>query len=101
MGNYVKMIKSLRSHYGNVPILCIMPHSARKYLQACFPILRERCYDDKQVYFAEPMLEVLRDGRDYGADGHPNYQGHRKIAMKLIPQISRIMDWKMEDKIVK
>lgn len=101
VGNYVKMIKSLRSHYGNVPILCIMPHSARKYLQACFPILRERCYDDKQVYFAEPMLEVLRDGRDYGADGHPNYQGHRKIAMKLIPQISRIMDWKMEDKIVK
>ena len=101
VGNYVKMIKSLRSHYGNVPILCIIPHSARKYLQACFPILRERCYDDKQVYFAEPMLEVLRDGRDYGADGHTNYQGHRKIAMKLIPQISRIMDWKMEDKIVK
>ena len=79
VGNYVKMIKSLRSHYGNVPILCIMPHSARKYLQACFPILRERCYDDKQVYFAEPMLEVLRDGRDYGADGHPNYQGHRGL----------------------
>ena len=101
VGNYVKMIKSLRSHYGNVPILCIMPHSARKYLQACFPILRERCYDDKQVYFAEPMLEVLRDGRDYGAAGPPNYQGHSKIAMKLIPQISRIMDWKMEDKIVK
>ncbi len=99
--NYEKMIKNLRSHYGNVPILCVLPHSARKYLQACFPLLRERCYSDRQVYFAEPMLEVLRDGRDYGADGHPNYQGHRKIAMKLIPQISRIMDWKIEDKTIK
>ncbi len=101
VGNYVKMIKNLRSHYGDIPVLCILPHSARKYLQACFPLLRERCYNDRQVYFAEPMLEILRDGRDYGADGHPNYQGHRKIAMKLIPQISKIMDWKMEDKIVK
>lgn len=101
VGNYVKMIKNLRSHYGDIPVLCVLPHSARKYLQACFPLLRERCYNDRQVYFAEPMLEILRDGRDYGADGHPNYHGHRKIAMKLIPQISKIMDWKMEDKIVK
>lgn len=101
VGNYLKMIASLRKHYGQVPVLCVLPHSARKYLQACFPILRERCYADKQVYFAEPMLEILRDGRDYGADGHPNYQGHKKIAMKLIPQISQIMDWQMVDKPVK
>lgn len=101
VGNYVKMIQNLRKHYGDVPVLCIMPHSARKYLQVCFPILRERLYNDKNVYLAEPMLEILRNGRDYGADGHPNYQGHRKIAMKLIPQISNIMDWQMEDRPVK
>ena len=101
VGNYVKMIQNLRSHYGNVPVLCVLPHSARKYLQACFPLLRERCYSDSNVFFAEPMLEILRDGRDYGADGHPNYHGHRKIAMKLIPQISKIMDWEIEDKTVK
>ena len=100
--NYMKMIRSLRSHYGNeVPILCILPHSASKYLQVSFEELRKCCYADKQVYFAEPMLEILRDQRDFGADGHPNYQGHRKIAMKLIPQISRIMNWDMEDKVVK
>lgn len=101
VGNYVQMIKGLQGHYGDVPVLCVLPHSARKYLQVCFPLLRERCAGNKNVFFAEPMLEVMRDGRDYGADGHPNYQGHRKIAMKLIPQISRIMDWQMEDRIVK
>ena len=99
--NYTKLIKSLRNHYGNIPILCILPHSAHLYLCTAFNELRKCMYNDKNVYFAEPMLEVLRDGRDYGADAHPNYQGHRKIAMKLIPQISRIMDWPLEDKVVK
>lgn len=101
VGNYMKMIQSLRSHYGRVPILCILPFSARKYLQVCQEELRRRCYADTDVHFSETMLEVMRRGKDFGADGHPNYQGHQKIAMKLIPQISQIMDWDMEDKTIK
>jgi lysophospholipase L1-like esterase len=34
VGAYTKMIATLTRHYGEVPILCITPHSANAYLRA-------------------------------------------------------------------
>ena len=55
---------------------------------------------DEHVYIAEPMLKVINNPADLGADWHPNTQGQQKIAMKLIPQISNIMGWKLENKVI-
>src|SRR3712207_9021009 len=33
VGAYLKMIDNIRSRYGNVPVLCVTPHSANRYLQ--------------------------------------------------------------------
>jgi lysophospholipase L1-like esterase len=101
VGAYLKMIESIRSHYADVPILCVTPHSATSYLQSCLNMLKEQVKADKNVYMANPMTGIITHDHDMGASWHPNYQGQRKIAMSLIPQISAIMGWNMEDKTVK
>lgn len=99
--NYQQLIASLRKHYGNIPILCITPHSASPYLEAALALLRKQCQSDADIYFSQPMPDIIRYGHDLGSSWHPNRQGQRKIAMALIPQISSIMSWPLEDKIVK
>lgn len=100
VGAYVKMIESIRSHYGDVPVLCVTPHSVDTYLTSCLDILRERVSTMKDVYMANPMTGIITYDHDMGASWHPNYQGQRKIAMSLIPMISAIMGWNMENKII-
>ena len=97
---YIKMIESIRSHYDNVPVLCVTPHSANLYLTSCSDILRERVKMMKGVYMANTMTGIVTHDYDMGASWHPNYQGQRKIAMSLIPVISAIMNWNLENKIV-
>jgi lysophospholipase L1-like esterase len=102
VGNYGKLIASLRSKYGSgVPILCIEPHSSSAYLHTALQALREAQAGDRNVHFAQPMNGIVTEDRDMGADWHPNYQGQRKIASTLIPQISAIMGWNLEDKVIK
>ena len=50
---------------------------------------------------ANPLSDMVTVERDMGADWHPNYQGQKKIAMTLIPQISAIMGWELTDKPIK
>jgi hypothetical protein len=52
----------------------------------------------EMVGFNDSMVTVKYDT---GADGHPNYAGHRKISMTLIPVISKLTGWQLEDKVVK
>jgi hypothetical protein len=52
------------------------------------------------VFMANPLAGMVTVERDMGADWHPNYQGQRKIAMSLIPQISAIMGWELTQEIV-
>lgn len=100
VGNYLQLIKSLRKHYGAVPILCVTPHSAGRYLLAALQLLHERCVGEEQVFFAEPMPGVV-NYEDLGASWHPNREGQRKIAMTLIPKVSAITGWKLEDRVVR
>ncbi len=101
VGQYLKLISSLRKHYGNVPILCITPHSATRYLGAALQLLKERVANDKNIYMANSLANIIVDDTDLGSDWHPNYIGQRKIAMSLIPQISAIMGWQLNENIVK
>ena len=98
---YVKMIDTIRQHYPGVTILCITPHSAGRYLKAALSLLRERIATYDRVFMANPLDDIVTVERDMGADWHPNYQGQKKIAMTLIPQISAIMGWELTDKPIK
>ncbi len=102
VGNYSRLITSLREHYGaELPILCIEPHSSVAYLHTALEALRQTQAADPNVHFAHPMNGIVTEARDMGADWHPNYQGQRKIASTLIPQISAIMGWDLEDKVIR
>jgi lysophospholipase L1-like esterase len=90
---YVDLIKKVRSHYGEVPVLCVTPHSANNYLKAAMEVVRDKTLALPKVFMADPMDNMVMYGHDLGASWHPNYQGQRKIAMSLIPQISAIMGW--------
>ena len=91
---YIKMIEQISNRYDNVPILCITPHSSTHYLRAAISLLRERTKNKyANVHFAESMNNIINEDVDLGNDWHPNYQGQCKIAMSLIPQISKILHW--------
>ena len=101
VGAYLKMIETIRNKYPGVKILCVTPHSANRYLQASLALLRERTLGMSDVFMANSLAGMVTEERDMGADWHPNYQGQRKIAMSLIPQISAIMGWELTSEIVR
>ncbi len=95
---YIKMIETLSKKYDNVPILCITPHSSTEYLRAAIQLLKERTANRfPNLHFATTMNNILNDDVDLGSDWHPNYQGQLKIAMALIPQVSKIMHWRVKE----
>lgn len=93
---YVKQIKAVKAQYGDVPVLCVTPHSASIYLKAAMAKLRDKTLAMSKVYMANPLDEVVTGEGDLGADYHPNVQGQAKIAFALIPQVSSIMHWPLD-----
>lgn len=97
---YIKMIHQLRTEYNNVPILCVIPHSGGLTVH-CLIKLKTIMKADKYLFVNNPMEDIVGRKSDMGADSHPNYSGQKKIAMTLIPRISTIMNWPLENKVVK
>lgn len=97
VSNYLKFIKTVRGHYGEVPILCVTPHSANIFLLAALQQLRESVRSMKGVRVSEPMPEIVVTGHDMGSDAHPNWKGHQKIATTLIPVVSTMTGWEMHN----
>ena len=52
------------------------------------------------VYYAGLPVEVHDNDSDLGASWHPNYTGHLKKAYILIPVVSTLTGWPMENKPV-
>lgn len=93
VSNYVNMIKTVRSHYGDVPVLCVTPHSANIYLLAGLRQLQVEIQGMKGVRISSSIPGIVLQGQDLGSDWHPNWKGQRKIAMTLIPQVSALTGW--------
>jgi hypothetical protein len=55
----------------------------------------------ENVHFLGLSGSVHDSTTDMGADGHPNYSGHTKLAYTVIPCISTIMGWEMQLKAIK
>ncbi len=96
---YVRLLQAIKQHYGEAhPILCVAPmHSPdhhdyiRRVVESCgLPA----------VWYAGLPGAVHNNGSDLGASWHPNYTGHLKKAYSLIPVVSTITGWPMENKSV-
>ena len=97
VNGYVRLINTVRQHYGDVPVLCVTPHSANIFLQAALQQLRQKVSGMKDVRVAEPMPNIVVKGHDIGSDWHPNWKGHQKIASTLIPVVATMTGWEMHD----
>lgn len=97
---YIQMIQNIRNEYGLIPIICIVPHSANTKLSEALTEVRNRISSLDKVFMTLPMPNIIVDQTDLGADFHPNYQGQRKIAMTLIPQICAFMNWPLQNKVI-
>lgn len=89
---YTQLIGEVRKAYGQIPVLCLSsPMAADNRLHDCIRQAVARS-NDHNLRFV-PILPTILDYRcDIGA-GHPNYSGHRKMAMALIPYISSVTGW--------
>jgi hypothetical protein len=93
---YARLLSEIKEHYGeDYPVLCIAP----KHDPLTGEFIREAVESCGygNVHFMALPPSIHDNLGDMGADSHPNYSGHKKIASAVIPCISTIMGWEMED----
>ena len=96
---YDRLLQAVKSHYGEGhPILCVAPKHSLDYQDYIRRVV-ETC-GLPNVYYAALPVEIHNDDSDLGASWHPNYTGHLKKAYSLIPVVSTITGWPMENKPV-
>jgi len=94
--NYKQLIKEIKDYYGeDHPILCV----STKVDKLLFDFVRE-CVEEcgyTNVYYSGMFQAVhLDDNSELGADWHPNWKAHIKLAYALIPYFSTITGWEMQ-----
>lgn len=99
--NYIRLINEIKANYGeDHPILCV----ASKVDPQLFRYIEEMINNArlKNVWYASFFNGVhFDDDRNLGADWHPNYAAHQKLAYALIPYISTLTGWPLNDNPVK
>ncbi len=100
VASYTKMLKQVREHYGQVPILCIycctIPAPVYDFYEAALAEM-----NDKNIHLLRLPDGLFNTETDYGAVWHPNYSGQRKMAMEIIPVVSTLTGWELSGKAVK
>ncbi len=91
---YTQILKQIREGYGNVPVICVysctVPAPVYSYFEAALAEM-----NDPDIHLVSLPAGLLNTTTDLGSVWHPNYNGQRKMAMVLIPQIATIMDWEI------
>lgn len=98
--NYIKLLNEVKEYYGEThPILCIAPKHDRVIHEYINDAIQASGLEN--VHFVGLASSLHNDKEDMGADGHPNYSGHTKLAYSVIPYISTVTGWEMSGKEVK
>jgi lysophospholipase L1-like esterase len=97
---YINLLKQIKEFYGDGhPVLCMAPK--HDILQLRYIMEAAKASGLGGIHVMGLGASVHNDTTDMGADGHPNYNGHLKIAHSVIPYISTITGWEMMDSPVK
>lgn len=97
---YIELLRKVKANYGeDIPILCM----ASNVTPFSFDHIRNACIMSglKNVSYMGMTTNVHNHTTDLGASAHPNYKGQIKVASNVIPYISSITGWEMEDKAYK
>ncbi|MCQ2345141.1 MAG: GDSL-type esterase/lipase family protein [Paludibacteraceae bacterium] len=94
---YWDLLLQIKANYGaDYPILCVT-----KPLPALSDYVRRVVEESGMTdvcYFANSEAVWQMNETDLGADRHPNYNAHRKLAHTLIPYVSTITGWELTGK---
>ena len=94
--NYKRLIREIKEYYGeDHPIICV----STKVDKLLFDFVRE-CVEEcgyRNVYY-DGMFQAVHLDKDaeLGADWHPNWKAHIKLAYALIPYFSTVTGWEMQ-----
>lgn len=95
---YKQIIFQLRLYYGEkLPILCLYPSGIQALVYSYYETLVDELADPS-VYLLKLQDGLYNGTTDLGAAWHPGISGHKKMAMNIIPYISTIMGWDLENK---
>lgn len=93
---YKEIIATLRAKWGtDMPILCIAPNVHERVRESVSEMKEE--LGDSNLYYYAQSDSYLQYPVDFGADGHPNIKGQRKVAMLTAPYLSSIMGWEIAE----
>lgn len=94
---YLKLLNAIKANYGtDHPILCCAAKGNADMLDYVRAAVESAGL--KNVTFMGHGQSVFAED-EFGSDGHPNYQGHRKYAHAVIPYICTITGWTIKDDI--
>lgn len=96
-GRYIELLKKIKANYGDdIPVLCM----ASNVTPFSFDYIRNACMMSglKNVSYMGITENAHNKEDELGASWHPNYKGHKKVASCMIPYISTLTGWEMEEK---
>lgn len=99
-GRYIELLKKVKEYYGEkIPVLCM----ASNVTPFSFDYIRNACMMSglENVSYMGVTTNVHNRTTDLGASAHPNYKGQIKVASSIIPYISTLTGWEMEEKAYK
>lgn len=94
---YTILLEKIKNNYGaGIPIICM----ASRANPLLYEYVKNTCLKCgwKNISYFGLENSVHNNDSDLGASWHPNYNGHKKVASCLIPYISTITGWEMEEK---
>lgn len=101
-GDYVKLLNEIKANYGeDYPILCVAPKSQENIAQYVRGAVNTCGLKNVSLVTLTPTLYNDGSAEDMGADGHPNYNGHMKLAYSLIPYVATVTGWELRPDIIR
>lgn len=99
-GRYIELLKKVKTNYGeDIPIICL----ASNVTPFSFDYIRNACMMSglSNLTYVGLTRGIHNEEDELGASWHPNYKGHIKVASSVIPYISTVTGWEMEEKAYK
>lgn len=95
---YDRIIDQVKEYYGEeIPILCVAPCADDKLLDYVREAVKRSNHTN--LHPVAIFDQHNNSDSDRGADDHPNYKGHQKVALCLMPYISTLTGWKLPELI--
>ena len=98
--NYIRLLRSVKDNYGGDHPVLLVSGPSDEMMRVYIKAVADDC-GMKNVHAMVLCPMGINSDDDLGASWHPNYQGHKKWAHAILPYISTITGWPLEDKVLK